>query len=45
MLRGISEDRNCVSWRGVIFIKNTALIASDDSEIKIAPTTAVADAV
>ena len=43
--RGLSENRNCVSWRGVIFVKNTALIASGDSESKVASTTAAVDAV
>ena len=43
--RGISEDRNCVSWRGVIFVKKTALDSSGDSESMVESTTAAVDAV
>ena len=43
--RRISEDRNCVSWRGVVFVENTALIASGDTERMAWSTTAVAHAV
>ena len=43
--RGISKGMICASWRGVIFVKKTALVSSGDSESMVESTTAAVDAV
>ena len=45
LLRTFSKGMICASWRGVIFVKKTALDSSGDSESKVASTTAAVDAV
>ena len=45
LVRRISEDRICMSWRGIIFVENTAHFSSGDSERMAPSTTAAIDAV